>query len=96
MTFEIDGVSNLIWDEIMDLSPQVGEADGAGGVIYQLQNIIFRSGTFLVIVLGFSFSANPNLGRVTLYLAPAYLFPNLILDDAEFGLLNYSTLGYEA
>jgi hypothetical protein len=93
ISFLVNAQPNDTWAEILDYAAQVGEATGAGGVVGQRQTITFRGVDYQAIVLGFSFSANPQTAKVTLYFGPESLFPDLVLDDDELGQLNYSKLG---
>lgn len=93
VSFLVNGQSNRTWASMLDFAEQVGESTGAGGAVFQCQSINFRGFEYQVVLLGCSFSGNPETARVTLYLGPQSLFPNLVLDDTEFGTLNYSKLG---
>jgi hypothetical protein len=87
-----NGQSNDYWAQILDLNAAVGEPASAGGPVFQRQQVTFREQSYTMLVEGAQLSATPDRCRVTYYLSSAD-FVYLILDDPQYGLLNYFRLG---
>lgn len=92
ISINVNRQTNDYWAQILDINQALGEPDGAGGPVYQRQQVTFRSVTHKMIIEGAQLSASPDSCRVTFFLSIAD-FPYLILDDATYGLLGSGRLG---